>query len=209
MLARAGRGKGAEEEVVVRSPLAGRVLRVYTESETAVVHGTPILELGDPAGLEIAVDVLTADAVEVRPGAEVEIVGWGGPTLRGTVRLVEPSATTRISALGVEEQRVAVIVDLAEPPAAWAGLGDGWRVEARIVTWRGADVITVPLAALFRVGDRWAVFVVEDGRARQRVIELGHRGAEAAEVIGGLEVGEIVVLHPSERISEGARIAPR
>jgi HlyD family secretion protein len=182
---------------------------VIAWSESAVAQGTPILELGDPARLEIAVDVLTADAVEVHPGAEAEITGWGGPSLRGVVRLVEPSAITKISALGIEEQRVTVIVDLADPPEAWARLGDGWRIEARIVTWRGDDVVTVPLGALFRDGDDWAVFVVAGGRARQRVITIGHRSADAAEVRSGLEVGEEVVLHPGEGIRDGARVATR
>jgi HlyD family secretion protein len=186
--------------------VVARVLRVVAQSESAVVQGTPLLELGDPARLEIAVDVLTADAVEIHPAAPVEITAWGGPTLRGVVRLVEPSAFTKVSALGVEEQRVTVIVDLVEPHAAWASLGDGWRVEARIVTWRGDDVVTVPLGALFRDGDDWAVFVVEGGRARYRRITLGHRGTDAAEVASGLEPGEQVVLHPGERITDGVRV---
>jgi HlyD family secretion protein len=136
----------------------------------------------------------------------VTIAGWGGAPLVGTVRLVEPSATTRVSALGVEEQRVAVVIDLADGGAA-RGLGDGWRVEVRIVTWSGDDVLQVPLGALFRDGDRWAVFVVEDGRAVQRTIELGQRGTATAEVLAGLAAGDHVILHPTERVVAGARVA--
>jgi HlyD family secretion protein len=199
--------KGGAEEVAVQAPVAGRILRLLWQSEGAVAPMTPLLEIGDPARLEIVVDVLTADAVEIRPGADVEIVGWGGAPLHAVVRLVEPSATTRISALGVEEQRVAIVADLVDPPARWASLGDGWRVEARITTWRGADVVTVPVSALFRDGEQWAVYVVEAGRARLRHVEIGHRNDDAAEVRGGLTEGQRVILHPSERVSDGTRVA--
>jgi HlyD family secretion protein len=200
-------GSVADEEIVVRAPVGGRVLRVLAESEGAVAPGTPLVELGDPARLELVIDVLTADAAEIVAGAPVELTGWGGAPLHGAVRLVEPSATTRVSALGVEEQRVAVIVDLVDPPATWRGLGDGWRIEARIVTWSAPSVLQVPLGALFRDGERWAVYVVDAGRARLRHVELGHRGSADAEVTSGLEAGQRVIFHPSERVRDGVRVA--
>lgn len=211
MLARATRrgGPAADEEVLVRSPVTGRVLRVLAESEGVVSAGTPLIEVGDPSRLEIVVDVLTADAVAIAPGAAVTIDGWGGRPLAGRVRMVEPSAVTKVSALGVEEQRVAVIVDLVEAPEAWAALGDGWRVEAQIVTWEASEVVRVPLGALFRVGERWAVFVAEGDRARRRLVEIGQRSGREAEVVGGLEEGDRVVLHPSERVEDGIKIETR
>jgi len=207
LLARAT--SGSKEDVEVRAPITGQVLRVFTESEGVVQPGTPLVEVGDRSRLEIAADVLTADAVGIRPGADVSIEAWGGPPLVGIVRLVEPSAVTKISALGVEEQRVVVVIDLCDEPGAWAALGDGWRVEVRIVTWKGDDVVTVPLGAVFRAGEAWAVFVVEDGRARRRLVELGQRSGAAAEVLSGLAEGERVILHPSERIRDDVRVEPR
>ena len=214
LLARLGTGGAggraqAAQDVDVAAPIAGQVLRVIAASEGVVAPGTPLLELGDPARLEIVVDVLTADAVTIAPGAPVTIEGWGGAPLDGRVRRVEPSATTRVSALGVEEQRVDVIVDLAAPHERWRGLGDGWRVEVRIATWHGDDVLAVPLGALFRTGDDWAVYVVRDGRVRRRTVELGHRNARAAEVVRGLAAGERVVLHPGERVTDGVRVVVR
>ncbi len=202
---RAAKGGGAEE-ISVLAPVAGQVLRVFASDEGTIGPGTPLVELGDRARLEIAIDVLTADAVEIRPGAAVELTGWGGAPLRAVIRLVEPSATTRISALGVEEQRVLVIADLVDPPGAWHGLGDGWRVEARITTYTAEDRLTVPLAALVRDGAAWAVYVVADGRAHRRRVELGRRNAQVADVLDGLAEGERVVLHPSERITDGTRV---
>jgi HlyD family secretion protein len=202
-------GQAAHDDVDVLAPIAGQVLRVVAASEGVVAPGTPLIELGDPRQLEIAVDVLTADAVAIRPGASAVIDGWGGPPLDGRVRRIEPSATTRVSALGVEEQRVDVIVDLAAPPERWQGLGDGWRVEVRIATWRSADVLALPLGALFREGDAWAVYVVDDGVARRRDVVLGHQNASVAEIVRGVSAGDRVILHPGERISEGVRVAPR
>ena len=211
LLARLGRSAGNEavDDVEIRSPIAGRVLRVIAGSEGVVGPGTPLVELGDPARLELVADVLTADAVAIRPGADVVIDGWGGAPLAGRVRRVEPSASTRVSALGVEEQRVDVIVDLASPPEAWRDLGDGWRVEVHVTTWQAADVLAVPLGALFRTGEAWAVYVVDGGRARRRVVELGHRNSLLAEVTGGLADGDRVVLHPGERVTDGVRVVPR
>lgn len=192
--------------VEVRAPVPGEVLRILEESERIVLAGTPLLELGDPADIEIVVDVLSSDAVRIRPGAEMIVEDWGGDApLRARVRRVEPSGFTKVSALGVEEQRVNVIGEFAEAPG---GLGDGFRVEARIVVWEAADVVRVPGSALFRRGDAWNVFVVEGSRARRREVEVGQRGAFEAEVSAGLAPGERVVLHPSDRVQDAARVRP-
>jgi HlyD family secretion protein len=193
--------------VEVRAPVAGRVLRVFEESERIVAAGTPLLEIGDPVSLEIVVDVLSADAVRVAPGARFLVEDWGGPgALEARVRRVEPSAFTKVSALGVEEQRVNVIADLQAPEPR---LGDRYRVESRIVVWEGADVVQVPASALFRSGEGWSVFVIEDGVSRRRAVRIGHQGAFDAEVVEGLEPGETVILHPSDRVADGIRVATR
>jgi HlyD family secretion protein len=190
--------------VELRSPGRGNILRVLEESERVVAFGTPLIELGDPARLEVVIDVLSIDAVKVKPGSEVWIEEWGGEqVLRGRVRLVEPSAFTKVSALGVEEQRVNVIADFVEPVA---GLGDGYRVEARIVIWEG-EVSRIATSALFRHAGEWSVFVAEGGRARRRVIAIGRRNAAEVEVREGLEEGERVILHPSDLLEEGSRVA--
>jgi HlyD family secretion protein len=190
--------------VEVRAPVAGSVLRVREESERIVAAGTPLLELGDATRLEIVVDVLSSDAVRIRPGTPARIEEWGGGRpLRAKVRRVEPSAFTKVSALGVEEQRVNVIADLLEQAP---GLGDGYRVEARIQVWQGSDVLLLPVSALFRAGSSWAVFVVRDGVARRREIEVGERGGSHAQVLANLAAGERVVLHPSDRLRDGARV---
>jgi HlyD family secretion protein len=193
--------------VEARAPVDGQVLRVLEESERIVLAGTPLLEIGDPGSLEIVSDLLSRDAVRVAPGARVLVEDWGGPgALEARVRRVEPSGFTKISALGVEEQRVNVLSDLVTPEPR---LGDGYRVEVRIVVWEGADVVQVPASALFRAGEAWAVFVVDGGRARQRIVEAGEHGTFEAEVRGGLAEGETVILHPSDRLRDGARVAPR
>jgi HlyD family secretion protein len=192
--------------IELRSPIHGRVLRVLEESERVVALGTPLVELGNPAALEIVIDVLSSDAVKVKPGALVLIDEWGGEgTLSARVRLVEPSGFTKVSALGVEEQRVNVIADFLEPPDS---LGDGFRVEAHIVVWEGGSVLQVPSSAVFRRGNFWSVFVVDGGRAHHRQIEIGHRNARQVEVLSGLEAGEAVVLHPGDQIRDDVRVAP-
>ena len=189
---------------LVRSPVAGRVFRIATRSEQVVAAGTPLLELGDTSALEVVVDVLSPDAVRIKPGAMMLIEDWGGDsTLLARVRIVEPSAFTKISALGVEEQRVNVIADFLNPPER---LGDGYRVEARIVIWEGDNVIKVPSSALFRGSDDWAVFVVEDGKARMRSLTIGQRNFRESEVIEGLSEGEEVVLYPSDELEDGVPI---
>jgi HlyD family secretion protein len=194
----------------IHSPITGRVLRVIQESETVVVPGERLLEVGDPTDLEIEIDVLSSDAVRVTPGDRVLLEQWGGELpLVGVVRTVEPSAFTKVSALGVEEQRVNVIVDLVDPPAHRPTLGDGFRVEARIVVWEDDDVLKVPAGALFRHDRDWAVFVVENGRAVLRTVQIGRRNGLEAQVLDGLEEDELVVAHPGDRIFDGVAVAPR
>ncbi|HKB71430.1 MAG TPA: HlyD family efflux transporter periplasmic adaptor subunit [Thermoanaerobaculia bacterium] len=197
-----GRVGGA---IPLRSPVAGRVLRIAQESERSVAAGTPVVEVGEPGSLEIAVDLLSTDAVRVSPGMEMHVDGGEGVSLRGRVRTIEPAAFTKISALGVEEQRVWVIGDLLEPAGR---LGDGYRVEAAITIWEGKGVLTVPGSALFRRGAGWSAFVVESGRARRHDVEVGHRGADDAEIVRGLAEGETVILHPTDTIRDGTRVRP-
>jgi HlyD family secretion protein len=196
--------------VSVRAPVSGRVLRLLQESETVVTAGTPLVEIGDPRDLEIVVELLSTDAVKVRKGAPVIIGGWGGEgTLAGIVRRVEPYGFTKISALGVEEQRVNVIGDFTDPPERADALGHGYRVDVSIVTWQADEVMRVPIGGLFREGADWAVFAVEDGRARLTKVMLGHMNGTDAEVLSGLAPGATVVLHPSDRVVDGARVESR
>jgi len=207
-----GGGGGGSREVAVHAPIAGVVLRVLKESSEVVPAGTPLLEIGNLSTLEVVVDLVTTQAVEVRPGVPVVLAHWGGSApLEGRVQRIEPSAFTKISALGVEEQRVNVVIELAAAKAPGAApdpapLGDGYRLEAHIVVWESKDVLSVPLGALFRQGDEWAVFAIEAGRARRHLIKLGHRGERAAEVLGGLSAGQQVVLHPGDKLEEGQRV---
>jgi len=198
------------ECVTVFSPVSGRVLRIVNESAGVVPSGTPLAEIGDPDRLEVVVDLLSADAVRVQAGQRVIIEAWGGDQpLAGEVRRVEPFGFTKVSALGIEEQRVNVVVDIQDARERWQRLGHGYRVEPRIVLWEATDVLRVPLSALFRQGDRWAVFVERDGRAELRPVEIGQGNGLEAEVRSGLAAGERVVLHPGDRISPGARLAER
>lgn len=215
--------KPAAAPVKIQSPTSGRVLRVIEESERVIQAGAPLLELSSPAKLEVVIELLSTDAVKVSPGAVVLIEGWGGPeTLEGRVRLIEPSAFTKVSALGIEEQRVNVVADLTTPSTA---LGDGYRVEGRIVVWQADDVLKVPVSSLFRLGEGWGLFVVEHGEARLREgevgqrlfvvqqgkarlleVEVGQRTAFEAEIKKGLEVGVQVIVHPSNRVTDGTRV---
>jgi HlyD family secretion protein len=196
---------GPGSTLALRSPVCGRILAVPERSERVVVAGTPLVEVGDCSQLEIIVDILTTDAAAVRLGALMLVEPWsdGRPALEARVRRVEPAAFTKISALGVEEQRVNVIADFVTRPD---GLGDGFRLEARIVVWEGADVLKVPSSALFRAGEQWAVFVVVDGRARLRTVDMGHRNPSEAEITDGLAAGDVVVRHPSDRVADGVRV---
>jgi len=187
---------------IVRAPSAGRVLSVPQSSARVVAAGTPLLELGDPGALEVAADVLSSDAAHVRIAQAVILRGWGGTPLNGVVRVVEPSARTRISALGVEEQRLTVVIDPSPVPPT---LGDGYRLDASIVVWE-ANVLTVPASALLREGDAWSVFAAQDGRAVRRRVTIGHVGGGLAEVTGGLKAGDRVVLFPPDVLHDGTRV---
>jgi HlyD family secretion protein len=200
-----GIGNGTGRKVIsLYAPVAGRVLRVVEKSERVVQAGAPLVVLGDPGKIEIVTDVLTTDAVKIKPGATVFLEAWGGDhPLRARVRLVEPAGFTKISALGVEEKRVYVIADFTDPSGA---LGDGYRVEARIVTWESPEVLKIPGSATFRAGEGWSVFVVEEGRARQRAIEIGHRNQAEAEILNGISAGEVVILYPPNQLREGVGV---
>jgi HlyD family secretion protein len=194
----------------ILSPISGRVLRVFQESSAVVPAGARLLELGDPADLEVEIDVLSADAVKVKPGAKVFLEHWGGDApLLGRVRLVEPSGFLKISALGVEEQRVNVIVDFTDPLEKRPTLGDAFRVEGRIVVWENDDVIRLPVGALFREGDDWAVFVVAGRRAKLQRVKIGQRNDLEADVTSGLAAGARVIVHPSDRVRDAIVVKPR
>jgi HlyD family secretion protein len=196
--------------VEVRSPINGVVLKIVAESEQVVLPGAPLIEIGDPGDLEIAVDFLSRDAVRIKPGAPARIESWGGDKiLDARVKRIEPSGFTKVSALGIEEQRVKVILDFIGPADAWRQLGHGYRIIARVVVWHSDDALQVPLGALFREGDNWAVFVVADGRAHRRLVTIGERNLHAARIIDGLKPGEQVILHPSDRVHDGVRVEPR
>ncbi|MDH3582989.1 MAG: HlyD family efflux transporter periplasmic adaptor subunit [Phycisphaerae bacterium] len=194
----------------IRAPCDGRVLRVYQESAGIVTPGTPLLEFGDPSDLECVVDVLSVDAVRIKPGNAVAITGWGGDhPLRGSVRVVEPAGFTKVSALGVEEQRVNVILDFTDPPEARAGLGDGYRVDAGIVVDQRSGALIVPTSALFRDGDRWAVYRVVEGRAVLTRIRIGGQTDLEAEVTDGIDERDSLIVHPSDTIADGVAVRPR
>jgi HlyD family secretion protein len=186
------------------------VLRVHQKSAGVVQAGTLLVEVGDPAALEIVVDLLTTDAVQIAPGTPATIEGWGGGVpLQGRVRRVEPSAFTRPSALGVDEQRVNVVIALTDPHERWAALADGYRVEARLVLWRGDDVLKVPQGAVFRHGEGWAVFRVNGRVARLAPVAIGHRGDTEVEITSGVAAGDVVAVHPGDRVKDGVRIEER
>lgn len=196
--------------IAVTAPVDGVILRRLRESESAVPAGEPLVEIGDPRALEIVADLLSTDAVRVKPGAAASIEQWGrDDPLRARVRLVEPSGFTRVSALGVEEQRVNVVLDLIDADDRSAALGDGYRVELRIVTWEAAGVIRAPTSALVRDGARWAVYEAVGGRARRTHVEIGQRNGAEAEVRAGLSEGARVIVHPGDRIADGVRVRER
>ena len=195
--------------IELRAPVSGRVLKVIQESEAVVTAGAPLIEIGDPLDLEVVADLLSTDAVQIKTGAPVRVEGWGGPPLNGRVVRVDPAGFLKISALEIEEQRVRITIDLVDPPGAWSRLGHDYRVTVRVAVWSAENATTLPVGALFRRGDDWAVFLVRDGRARTTAVSIGHRNNQLAEVLAGLTVGDRVVLHPSDRISDGARVAER
>jgi HlyD family secretion protein len=188
----------------ILAPVSGRILRLLEESERVVTAGMPVLEIGDPTRLEVVTQLLSTDAVRVRPGDTMLVTQWGGgDTLRARVRIVEPSGFTKISALGVEEQRVNVVGELVE---AAGSLGDRYRVDAEVVLWGSADVLSVPLSALVRNDQGWSVYSVSGGRAHLRPVSLGHRGAFSVEVVSGLAAGDTIIRYPTELMHEGIRV---
>lgn len=198
---------GEVNAVAVASPLSGTVFRVYRESEGAVNIGEPLMDIGNLRDLEVRVDVLSSDAVKIQPGTDILFKRWGrDEPLQGKVRLVEPAGFTKISSLGVEEQRVLVIADMTSPPEQWSVLGDGFRMEAHFIIWEGENILQIPVSALFRSGRDWAVFVEERGKARKRIVEIGQRNGMAAEIISGLKENEKVLVYPDDSISEGTKI---
>ena len=198
------------EYLVIKAPISGKVLRVFEENSRVITPGTQLLEIGDPSDLELEIDVLSSDGVQIRPGQDVVIDHWGGDQpLHGTVRLIEPSAFTKISALGVEEQRVNVIVDLTAPPEERPGLGDAFRVEAHIVTWHDDDTLKIPTSSLFRSGDDWCVFAVRDGVSQQVTVKPGRRNSLEVEINDGLNEGDEIVLYPGDRIQHGTQVERR
>ena len=196
--------------VLVRAPVNGQILEIHVESEQVVSAGTPLVDIGDPQRLEVVAELLSSDAVRIAAGAPARIDGWGGPELSATVRRVDPAGFTKVSALGIEEQRVRVVLDLDEPPEARSGLGHDFRVVTHITVERVEDAVLAPIGALFRRGAAWAVFVVDaDDRAQERNIELGPRTTRLAVVEAGLEAGDRVILHPSDRVRDGTRVIER
>jgi HlyD family secretion protein len=203
-------GARPSEQFEVTSPVHGQVLHVLHKSEGVVEPGTALLEVGDPQALELVVDVLSQDAVAVRPGMPARLLHWGGVApLSANVRRVEPSAFTKTSALGVDEQRVNVVLDPGGPSDVWKPFGDGFAAEIEITVWTKPDVVQVPTSALFREGAGWAVFAVRGGRAVSHTVEVGHRGALQTEIVGGLEPDEVVVIHPGASVHDGAKVASR
>lgn len=196
-------------QLKIPSPVSGRVLRIFHKSEGVVQPGTQLLEVGDPSALQVVVDVLTSDAALIERGAEVTLDRWGGPPVAGRVRRVEPSAFTRMSALGVEEQRVNVLIDLTSPPETWSKLGDGYRVEARIVVWKHEDVVRVPASSVFRHGDGWALFRLDQGVIRLTPVVLGQRTNRDVQIERGVQGGELVIIHPGDQVIDGRRGVPR
>jgi HlyD family secretion protein len=198
------------ERVPVRAPIDGRILKVQHECEGAVRTGDPLLEVGDPTALEIEVDVLSADAVKIKPGMQVLFDRWGGEQpLQGRVRNIEPVGFTKISALGVEEQRVLVISDFTSHGEQWQRLGDGYRVEAHFILWQEDDVLQVPASSLFRYKQGWAVFVIDGNRASRREIKVGQRNGLNAQILAGVATGEMVINHPSDAVEDGRSVKQR
>jgi HlyD family secretion protein len=195
--------------IQIRAPATGRVLKIIQESEAVVQVGTPLLEIGDPLDLEVVADLLSTDAVGIKPGAPVRIDGWGGAPIDARVTRVDPAGFLKVSALGIEEQRVRVTIDFVDEPKSWSTLGHDYRVTVHVSVWTSDNVLTVPLGALFRKGNDWAVYSAKGGRARVTVVEIGHRNAQAAEVLSGLADGDRVVVHASDRVKEGSAVAQR
>lgn len=198
----------SRQPVELHAPVCGRVLKVFEESSRTVTAGTPLVEIGDPTDLEVIIEVLSRDGAAIKPGTAVELDQWGGAEpLKATVRYVEPAAFTKVSALGVEEQRVYVVADLITPANQRGNLGDNFRVEARIITWENERALKAPAGALFRRGDQWHTYVVSGGRAQLRPVKVGRSSGVETEVLEGLKEGEQVILYPGDRVKEGLRVS--
>lgn len=195
--------------IQLHSPVSGHVLKIIQESEGMVQAGAPLVEIGNPLDLQVVADLLSIDAVQIKPGAPVLIDGWGGPALQGKVTRVDPAGFLKVSALGIEEQRVHTEIDLVDPPDVWSALGHDYRVIVHVTNWRDDNALTVPVAALFRQGDEWAVYLVKGGRVHTTIVKIGQRNSRMAEVKTGLTAGDHVVLHPSDRLGDGARVEER
>jgi HlyD family secretion protein len=199
-----------DKTVIVAAPVSGEILKLHHESEGVVNSGDPLLDIGNPHSLEVKAEVLSADAVKIRKGTPVVFERWGGDRpLAGQVRVVEPAGFTKVSSLGVEEQRVLVITDFTSAPEIWQGLGDGYRLDASFIIWEGKDVLQVPASALFRKDGGWALFVVENNRARSRTVEVGRRNGLVAEIVNGIGERDSVITHPDDRLKEGVRLRIR
>lgn len=194
--------------VSVRSPASGQILAVFSESEQVIQPGEPLMEVGNAEDLQIQVDVLSSDAVRINPGAQAVIDNWGGKSLRAEVSRVDPIATTKVSALGIEEQRTGVVLRLLDSPQERQGLAHGYRVTAQIEVWRGKDLPTIPISAIFRWREAWAVFVIDGDAARQRIVELGQRNTEYVEVVQGLALDETVIVRPGDMVADGSLVLP-
>jgi HlyD family secretion protein len=195
--------------IEIRAPATGVILRIDQQSEGVTAVGTPLLEIGDPTDMEIIADLLSTAAVQIKQGASVRIDGWGGQPLEGRVTRIEPGGFAKVSALGIEEQRVRTVIDILDPPSAWSMLGNDFRVIVHISQWNTDSALTVPVPALFRRGEDWAVFTVSDGRARMTAVEIDHRNERVAEVISGLAPGDRVILHPNDKIKDGIAVSER
>ena len=195
--------------IQLRAPVTGVLLKIIQDSEATVPSGAPLAEFGDPLDLEVIADLLSSDAVKINVGAPVRIDGWGGASLQGRVTRVDPAGFLKVSALGIEEQRVRVTIDFVEPRESWSRLGHDFRVIVHVTVWNADSVLRLPVSALFRKGEDWAVFAEKDGRVRTTVVKIGHRNSRVAEVLSGLAEGERVVLHPSDRVRDGIRVSER
>lgn len=195
--------------IQVRAPVTGRVLKLIQESETVLQPGAPLIDIGDPVDLEVVADLLSTDAVRIKQGAMVQIDGWGGSAIQGRVTRVDPAGFLKVSALGIEEQRVRVTMDFVDSPESWSRLGHDYRVIVHVTVWNSNNVLTIPVGALFRKAEDWAVFTVKDGRARVTSVKIGNRNNRIAEVSSGLSEGDRVVLHPSDRVKDGITVAER
>jgi len=198
---------GKQDLHAITAPVGGRIFRIYRESEGTVYAGEPLMDIGNVENLEVRVETLSSDAVKIKKGTPVIFKRWGGDIpLEGRVKIVEPAGFTKVSSLGVEEQRTLVIADITSPPEQWRVLGDGYRLDAHFVIWEGKNVLQVPASSLFRIEKGWAVFVEDCGRARQRAVQIGQRNGVSAEIISGLKEGETVVVHPDDTLRDGGRI---